>query len=599
MQRAKIFWAFGLLTIIALASSGTSQEPDRIPEDAIQASPRAMLHEAFAQPFDVKPEPGPMIPKEPPPPIPEEPPEQRPADERAQWLSGYWSWDAQKQEFMWVTGVYRVPPQGRTFVPGYWQHTEDGWRWVHGFWANESQQVPYTPEPPAPLDTGPSMPQPDENSIYVPGVWVFRDGRFIWRAGYYSPVQVGRVWAPPRYIWTPAGYIFIEGYWDLPFEDRGVVFAPVYFTQPLWRTAGWRYRPSLVVGFDNFLDSAFVYGGSFYYGNYYDPFYSRYGYRPWYTGRGRYDPVFAHHGWQHHRHNPNWVAGVQQTYAGRTGGRIVAPVIVATPVNKVTQVKMVRSSPTQLQTQRTFVQQTRQAAVTRQQLDVAVAPKIGVNRPAETARTLNVARVLGVNATETTRSLDLNPTPKVGAPRAIETPTTPAPRTMNSPITPTPRITTPVTPTPAPRAVSPPATPAPAPRITTPPPITVTPKVKAPPVTPTPRVNPPVTPPPTPRVTTPPPAAPRVTPPPPAPPRVTPPPSPPPRKTTSIASPPARINTNAAPVIRQTAPPRAQPSVPPRIQPSTPAPPRVSVPPPRNNPPPARTNPPPRPNGKR
>ena len=25
-----------------------------------------------------------------------------------------------RQDFMWVSGVYRVPPQNRTFVPGYW-----------------------------------------------------------------------------------------------------------------------------------------------------------------------------------------------------------------------------------------------------------------------------------------------------------------------------------------------------------------------------------------------------------------------------------------------------------------------------------------------
>ena len=325
-----ISWVFGLLTIIVLASLGATQEPSPtakdVPlQDPIQVQLRGPLHEAFAQPFDVNSEPGPMIPKEPPPPIPEDPPEQRPDAENAQWISGYWAWDARQQQFMWVSGVYRVPPQGRNFVPGYWQRTNEGWRWVQGFWSNTNQpDVPYAPEPPATLDDGPAMPQPDINSIYIPGVWVYRDGRFIWRPGYYAPALAGRVWHPPQYYWTPSGYIFVDGYWDWPFEDRGLVFAPVCFDRPLWQDASWRYRPRFVLSLGSFFDCAFVYGGGFYFGDHYDPFYARHGYRPWYQGRGRYDPVFAHHGWQNHRNNPTWVNGVQQTYANRSAGRAAA-----------------------------------------------------------------------------------------------------------------------------------------------------------------------------------------------------------------------------------------------------------------------------------
>jgi hypothetical protein len=383
-------WVFGLLTILGLASAGTPQQPAPAAQDnialqnPIEVLTRGPLHEAFAQPFDVKPEPGKLIPKEPPPPVPEEPPEQKPQADNVQWIPGYWAWDGQRQEFMWVSGVYRVPPQDRTFIPGYWQHTTDGWRWVPGFWSDAKQQeLPYTPEPPAPLEGGPSLPRPDDNSAYVPGAWIYRDGRFVWRPGYYAAIQPGRVWMPPRYLWTPSGYLFVDGYWDYPLEDRGLAFAPVSFRRPLWLDAGWRYQPSMVLGLDTFFDSCFVNGGSFYFGDFYNPLYARLGYNPWFAGRGRFDPVFSHHAWRNHRNDPNWIAGVQHTFASRTAGRVAAPAIAVTPLNQVRQVKLVQATPTQLQTQRTFGQQARQLAVNRQQLDAAFVNKGGSARTFE------------------------------------------------------------------------------------------------------------------------------------------------------------------------------------------------------------------------
>ena len=181
MTRSHLFcWVVGLLTTLALASPGISQEPPKgeaVPPNAIEVLPRGPVHEAFAQPMEVQPDPGLLVPKAPPPMIPEQPPAQRPDAENAQWIPGYWAWDAQRQDYIWVSGVYRLPPQGRKYTPGYWSNTPDGWRWITGFWSDSSQQeIPYTPEPPAPLDAGPTTPAPDDDSVYIPGVWVYRDG---------------------------------------------------------------------------------------------------------------------------------------------------------------------------------------------------------------------------------------------------------------------------------------------------------------------------------------------------------------------------------------------------------------------------------------
>src|SRR5262245_37312443 len=159
---------FGLLTIFGLASQSGSQEVKQIPiakdaKEAVEVQTRGPLHEAFAQPFGVRAEPGPLVPKAPPPPLAEDPPEKRPDVDSAQWIPGYWAWDAERKDHLWVSGVYRVPPQNRKFIPGYWQQTDDGWRWIHGFWANpQLEELPYTPEPPGSLDEGPQTPAPDD-----------------------------------------------------------------------------------------------------------------------------------------------------------------------------------------------------------------------------------------------------------------------------------------------------------------------------------------------------------------------------------------------------------------------------------------------------
>ena len=401
----------GLLTMFALASLTPSQEPavptplQGNPPDPIEIQTRGPLHEAYAQPFEQQPAPGSIVPKVPPAPIPEDPPAERLANDNAQWIPGYWAWDAERQQFMWVSGVQRVPPQGRQFVPGYWSHTAEGWRWIPGFWSDANQpDVPYTPEPPAPLDNGPQMDPPDADSIYVPGVWIYRSERFIWRPGYYAPVRVGRVWVPSHYVWTPNGYLFIEGYWDWPYEDRGLVYAPVCFNRPLWHDVGWRYRPSHVVSFNLFFDSAFVRLGGchFYFGNYYGPNYARLGYNPWFNGRGRYDPTFAYYGWQNQRNNPNWVNGQQQVYADRAAGRAAvpprnfaqqtefirerkgAPIVVPAPqIVNTQQVRLAEQTPAQLDTQRAAIQRNRELAVNRQQADVAATKAGNFNRPNE------------------------------------------------------------------------------------------------------------------------------------------------------------------------------------------------------------------------
>jgi hypothetical protein len=329
--RFRLLVPFGLMTFALSVgqSSAPAAPPDpKNPEAGIEVQARGPVHEAFAQPSDLKPDVSPAIGKAPPSPIPEEPPAMKPDADKVQWIGGYWSWDADRKDFVWVSGTWRVPPTDREWVPGYWANTPEGWRWVPGYWGGAGKsEVPIVPVPPASLDNGPAIPAPGANYAYTPGVWVFRTGKWLWRPGYWNPLQPSRVWVCAHYLWTPAGYIFVDGYWDYPLENRGLLFAPVCFNQPYWLTPGWIYRPSFVVGINPLLAAFWVRPAHYhyYYGDWYGPRYAGLGFRPWHTyGPARHDPLYSHYRFAN-RGTPGWETGLRTTYLARSAGTAPLP----------------------------------------------------------------------------------------------------------------------------------------------------------------------------------------------------------------------------------------------------------------------------------
>src|SRR5688572_21929692 len=93
--------AFGSLS--PNAPSATSVPASVSPEaPGLQIETRGPVHEAFAQPHELNAEPNPPVPKAPPPGVQEEAPEQRPEGDNVQWLPGYWAWDADRNEYIWI-----------------------------------------------------------------------------------------------------------------------------------------------------------------------------------------------------------------------------------------------------------------------------------------------------------------------------------------------------------------------------------------------------------------------------------------------------------------------------------------------------------------
>ena len=247
--RILTFWlaAFALNNIIWTNRALADDQPPPAQEPGIDVQARGPVHEAFAQPGADQVDKGTIVTKQPPEPVDEQPPDQKPDGDDVRWIPGYWSWDDEQNDYLWVSGFWRDIPPGRSWVPGHWQKVEGGWQWSAGFWAgSEQQEVAYVPPPPATLETGPSTAAPSESMIYTPGCWVWRESRYFWRPGFWVGFRAGWVWSPAHYIWTPSGCIFVEGFWDYPLEQRGLLFAPCRFGVEFFSRHG-RFIPSFVI----------------------------------------------------------------------------------------------------------------------------------------------------------------------------------------------------------------------------------------------------------------------------------------------------------------------------------------------------------------
>ena len=109
---------------VGSAGNGQPGSIGTTPDRRVRALTEGPLHEAFLSPRKDK-EPN-RVEKAPPAPVDEKPAVDPPND-KAQWIEGYWEWDAGRNEYLWVTGTWRVAPPGRFWVNGYWKRDDRGW----------------------------------------------------------------------------------------------------------------------------------------------------------------------------------------------------------------------------------------------------------------------------------------------------------------------------------------------------------------------------------------------------------------------------------------------------------------------------------------
>jgi hypothetical protein len=326
-----------LLPIIALVPALGQQPAAPVPADpvdqqGVEVQARGPIHEAFATPTS-DPVETPLQSKKPPAPIEEMPPAEKPAGDVV-WIGGYWHWDDDRQDYLWVSGCWRTLPRGRQWVAGYWREQNDQWQWVPGFWAAAEQhtgktaEVTYMPTPPAAPQVAPPGPAPNADSFYVPGNWVWREGegRFVWVAGYWARVQPDYVWVPGHYRWTPYGYVYIPGYWDYTLAHRGILYTPVVIDTAVVGP-GFVYIPAYAVTDVVIVDTLWIRPGCchYYYGDYYGPVYHRWGFECCVVYSDRhYDSIIVYHAWEH-RGEPRWRERQINIYVERDAGRAPLP----------------------------------------------------------------------------------------------------------------------------------------------------------------------------------------------------------------------------------------------------------------------------------
>ena len=216
-----------LLLAGIVAVSGTSVTTPAFaqpPNSGVEVLARGPIHEGFASTVE-QPAPTPVLNRRPPEAVEELPPDQKPDGENVLWIPGYWHYDDDRTDFIWISGFWRAAPPGRVWVSGSWREVPGGHQWVQGFWqdvapapttSNATPQplIEYLPAPPQPIEYAPSIPAPSQTSFYVSGSWVWRHQHYVWRPGFWINHRSNWVWTPAFYRWTPAGYVFVDGYWD-------------------------------------------------------------------------------------------------------------------------------------------------------------------------------------------------------------------------------------------------------------------------------------------------------------------------------------------------------------------------------------------------
>ncbi|NOS69235.1 MAG: BcpO-related WXXGXW repeat protein [Verrucomicrobia bacterium] len=308
---------------------GQTQPPDG-DAPGVEVLTRGPVHEAFAGIVTFNPGPGVVVAKAPPDVIEELPPEERPDGDNVSWIPGYWGWDDERSDFLWISGTWRALPPGREWIAGYWGKTAQGYQWTSGYWADAAaRETTYLPPPPATVEVGPNIAAPSADYGWSPGCWIWYQGRYAWRPGYWALGRADWDWCPAHYVWTPRGYIFVGGFWDYPVERRGILFAPVYFEAGVYSPRGYFYSPMIVIDLSVFSDHLFLRPrySHYYFGDYYATSYIQGGFYASFSfqsGHHGYDPIYSHQRWEHRR-DREWEHRIEASYQNRRDHETARP----------------------------------------------------------------------------------------------------------------------------------------------------------------------------------------------------------------------------------------------------------------------------------
>jgi hypothetical protein len=215
------------------------------------------------------------------------------------------------------------------------------------------------------------------------------------------------VWTPDHYQWTPAGYLFVRGFWDRPLHERGLLSAPVYFP----RGPRGSYTPSYVVQPDFLFSALFVRPGRrhYYFGDYFERRYERH-YVPWVhyrPTRGGRDHHFDYYRHAYSGHE-GWASGLRGYYAARYSGEVPRP-----PRTLVEQTRVINNITVNKTVNNTV----------NKNLNITNVQNVSVLAPIRTVNNVRVTALSGLGRPRGTAAAPVNrsvPIEKVGRERLAE-----------------------------------------------------------------------------------------------------------------------------------------------------------------------------------
>ena len=118
----------------------------------------------------------------------------------------------------------------------------------------------------------------------------------------------------------------MDGFWDHPLEERGLLFAPVRFRADWGRRA---FVPQFTVNCDFLMGALFVRTSfhHYFFGDYFEDRYEKRGFVSWPDyrwGKVGFDPNYSYY--RHlHAGDPHWETSLHDLYHGRRSGEVPRP----------------------------------------------------------------------------------------------------------------------------------------------------------------------------------------------------------------------------------------------------------------------------------
>jgi hypothetical protein len=144
--------------------------------------------------------------------------------------------------------------------------------------------------------------------------------------------------------------MFVDGYWDLPLANRGLLFAPVYYASPVYLQPAYVFTPSITIASSGLMASLFIQPSYYHYcfGDYYDRSFLSVGIFPWFSftyssSPGRpvlYDPLFSFYAATYVRSDPGWAVRVREEYIVRRDNVAMRP-----PRTYIEQSRIIERNP--------------------------------------------------------------------------------------------------------------------------------------------------------------------------------------------------------------------------------------------------------------